>query len=140
MQLMELHFVKMFRDAGVSFQYIRKAANTASGMFNAKYPFTVKKFDTDGKSIFATMKSKSTEKIIVQDMDKGQLVFRTIIKPFFKKLEYSSTSDAERFRPLSKRGRVFLIQRGGLANPLTQLRGFRRGRSCKLLPLGMVRM
>jgi len=117
-QLMELHFVKMFRDEGVSFQYIRKAAKNASQQFKAQYPFTVKRFDTDGRSIFATMKSKETDKTIVQDLEKGQLVFQTIIRPFFKKLDYSRSNEVERFWPLKQKGRVVLDPQRRFGQPI----------------------
>ena len=107
-ELMELHFVKMFRDEDVSFQAIRKAASEAARKFDADYPFTVKRFDTDGKSIFATLTSRETERELVEELKHGQLVFRTLIKPFFKKLDYRSTADIERFWPMKKSGRVVL--------------------------------
>src|SRR5262245_40272463 len=50
-ELMELHFVKMFRDEGVTLHAIRRAADEASTKFHSEYPFTVRRFDTDGKSI-----------------------------------------------------------------------------------------
>ena len=55
LDLMELLFVKMFRDEDVSLHTIRKAAEKASTKFRTDYPFAVKKFDTDGKTIFATL-------------------------------------------------------------------------------------
>ena len=38
---MELHFVRMFKEAGVSLQTIRKAAKTAAHQFQQPYPFTL---------------------------------------------------------------------------------------------------
>lgn len=107
-ELMELHFVKMFRDEDVSLQAIKKAAKAASRKFGATYPFTVRRFDTDGKSIFATLQSKETDREGVEELKHGQLVFQTIIRPFFKKLDYSGTEDVERYWPLEKSGRVVL--------------------------------
>jgi uncharacterized protein (DUF433 family)/DNA-binding transcriptional MerR regulator len=107
-ELMELHFVKMFRDEGVSYQAIRKAAKAAANKFHSAYPFTLKRFDTDGKTIFATLRKGEKSKTIVEDLEKCQLVFPTIIKPFFKKLDYSTTNDIERFWPMKKTGRIVL--------------------------------
>lgn len=107
-ELMELHFVKLFRSADVSFQAIRTAAAAASKKFHVDYPFTVKRFDTDGRNIFATLRSTETDRELVEELRHGQLVFTTIVKPFFKKLEYREAADVERFWPLEKSGRVVL--------------------------------
>ena len=107
-ELMELHFVKMFRDEGVSLQTIRKAANAASRKFRTDHPFSVKRFDTDGKSVFATLEKKETDREIIEDLARGQLVFESIIRPFFRKLDYQDSADVERFWPLEKSGRVVL--------------------------------
>jgi uncharacterized protein (DUF433 family) len=106
-ELMELHFVKMFRDENVTYQAIRKAAAAAAKKFHADYPFTVKKFDTDGTNIFATLESKETKRKLIEELHHGQLVFAKLIRPFFKKLDYG-TVDIERFWPLKKSGRVVL--------------------------------
>lgn len=107
-QLMEFHFVKMFLDAGVSFQAIRKASKSAAAKFHVQYPFTVKRFDTDGRTIFATLQKDEKSAPIVEDLQRGQLVFQKIIRPFFKKLDYGTVNDIQRFWPMQKRGRVVL--------------------------------
>ncbi len=106
-ELMELHFVKMFRDEKVTYQAIRKAAAAAARKFHTNYPFTVKRFDTDGTHIFATLEGKETKKKLIEELKHGQLVFTKFIRPFFKKLDYG-TVDIEKFWPLKKSGRVVL--------------------------------
>lgn len=117
-ELMELHFIKLFRDEDVSLQAIRKAANEAAKKFHTEYPFTVKRFDTDGKSIFATLTSKETNRELVEELKHGQLVFRKLIKPFFKKLDYRGTTDIERFWPMKKSGRIVLDPSRRLGQPI----------------------
>jgi uncharacterized protein (DUF433 family) len=107
-ELMELYFIKMFRDEGVSLQTIRRASKAAAAKFDAAYPFSVKRFDTDGRAIFATLRQSTKSEFLIEDLEKGQLVFATIMRPFFRKLEYAPTSEIARFWPLSKRGRVVL--------------------------------
>ena len=51
LELMELHFVQMFKEAGVSLPTIRRAAKTASQQFGCPHPFTVHRFDTDGQQV-----------------------------------------------------------------------------------------
>jgi uncharacterized protein (DUF433 family) len=107
-ELIELHFIKMFRDEGVSLQTIRKASLAASKKYKTEYPFCVKRFDTDGRDIFATLVSKETKAEIIEDLKCGQLVFEKIIRPFFHKLEYESTVEPARYWPMEKSGRVVL--------------------------------
>src|SRR5690348_14374797 len=46
-ELMELHFVKMFRDEGVSMETIKIASEKAAKRYHSACPFSVKRFDTD---------------------------------------------------------------------------------------------
>ena len=126
-ELMELHFVKMFRDEKVSFQTIRKAAKAASAKYGSEYPFTVRQFDTDGKSIFATLKSKETDKVLIEDLEKGQLVFKTVIRPLFRRLDYRTTDQVGRYWPLrtsSRRdGRIVLDPERRFGQPIDSATG-----------------
>jgi uncharacterized protein (DUF433 family) len=107
-ELMELHFVKMFRDEGVSTRTIKKTSQAAAKKFHSQYPFTVKRFDTDGRTIFATLKSEDSTKELLEDLARGQLRFTNIVRPFFRKLDYGSNQEVVRFWPQQKRGRVVL--------------------------------
>jgi uncharacterized protein (DUF433 family)/DNA-binding transcriptional MerR regulator len=107
-ELMELHFIKIFRDEGVSLPTIRRASERAAERFHTACPFSVKRFDTDGKSIFATLQKESSDKELLEDVAHGQFVFEKIVRPFFRKLEYGRNFDLVRFWPLSKTGRVVL--------------------------------
>jgi uncharacterized protein (DUF433 family) len=107
LELMELHFIKLFRDAGVSLPTIRKAAKTAARQFGAEHPFAMHRFDTDGRTIFATLARGESKAALVEDLKHGQYVFDTIVRPFFKKLEYGR-DEAIRFCPLGTGKRVVL--------------------------------
>lgn len=122
-ELMELHFIKMFREQNVSIQAIRKAAKAASKKFESEYPFSVRRFDTDGRTIFATLRSKETDKEIIEDLQRGQLVFKKIVRPFFKKLDYRGTQDVERYWPLHKSGRVVLDPARHFGRPIDSQTG-----------------
>ena len=122
-ELMELHFVKLFLDQKVSLQTIRKAAREAARKFHSEYPFTVKRFDTDGRSIFATLRSEARQVDLVEELKHGQLVFQQMVKPFFKKLDYRSTDNIERFWPLTKSGRVVLDPNKRFGEPIDAATG-----------------
>ena len=106
-ELMELHFVKLFSDEGVSLPTIRRAAKTAAQQFSTCHPFAVHRFDTDGQTIFATLIRSEKTSALIEDLKQGQYVFETIVRPFFRKLEYD-TNEAIRFWPLGTGGRVVL--------------------------------
>ncbi|MEX2118362.1 MAG: hypothetical protein WD847_02030 [Pirellulales bacterium] len=106
-ELMEIHFIKMFMDEGVHPRTIHAAAQTAANLFKTDYPFAVKRFDTDGRDIFATLARQDGGAEMIEDLKRGQFVFKTIMRPFFKKLDYNR-SEIARYWPMGKRGRVTL--------------------------------
>lgn len=116
-ELMELHFIKMFRAEGVPLPVIRRVSQMAAKKFDSDYPFTVKRFDTDGKTVFATLMSEASGSVRVEDLQCGQLVFQNIVKPFFRKLEYRGLELA-RYWPLEKRGRIVLDPQRQFGKPI----------------------
>ena len=117
-ELMELHFIKMFRSQGVSLQAIRQAAAAAAKRFGTDHPFSFRQFDTDGRTIFATLIRDSSNETILEDLKRGQLVFNQIVKPFFKKLEYQDSVEVARFWPMEKSGRVVLDPERKFGRPI----------------------
>jgi uncharacterized protein (DUF433 family) len=118
LELMELHFINMFRSQGVSLQTIRKAAAAASSKFHADYPFAVRRFDTDGRTIFATLIKDAGNEDVVEDLKKGQYVFDQIMRPFFRRLEYRGADEALRYWPLDIKGRVVLDPERQFGKPI----------------------
>jgi hypothetical protein len=53
--VIELMFIAAFRHHDISLQVIRRAASEASARFGTDHPFAVKRFRTDGRSIFAEL-------------------------------------------------------------------------------------
>jgi uncharacterized protein (DUF433 family) len=116
MELMELHFIRLFRREGVSLQTIRRAACEAARKFRTDHPFAVKRFDTDGRSIFATLTSRETDEHVVEELKHGQLVFEQIIRPFFRKIEYDT--EGTRYWPMEVTGRVVLDPARRFGHPI----------------------
>jgi uncharacterized protein (DUF433 family) len=107
-ELMELYFIAMFRGAGVTLETIGRASAAAAAKFATPYPFSVKRFDTDGRTVFATLINDETDGVIVEDLKHGQYVFEKVMKPFFHKMEFRGAQEVSRFWPREKRGRVVL--------------------------------
>lgn len=118
LELIELLFVKLFREHGVSMRAIRLASHRAAEMFETDYPFAVRRFDTDGRRIFATLKDVAEDGTLIQDLSRGQLAFETIVRPFFRKLEYEGNMAALTFWPRERGGRVVLDPRRNFGHPI----------------------
>lgn len=118
LELVDLLFIKLFREQGVSMQVIRQAAEEAARRFDTPYPFAVKRFDTDGKRIFATLKAESQVERVVLELGKGQMVFDAIVRPLFRKLDYQNGGDALRYWPLDRQGRVVLDPQRSFGKPI----------------------
>lgn len=130
LELIELLFIKLFRDEGVSMLVIRRASQRAAEQFNSPYPFAVRQFDTDGKHIFSTLRMKSDNHSIVEDISRGQYAFEHIVRPFFRKLEYHDAGEqhgALKFWPLERQGRVVLDPQRSFGTPIDAEKGVPTG-------------
>lgn len=106
--LLEVRFVQAFRKYGVSLQTIRVASEHARELFNHPYPFTCKRFQTDGRSIFATALKESGETELL-DLAKKQFAFTKIIEPsLYRGIEFGSDELASHWYPLSNSKAVVL--------------------------------
>jgi uncharacterized protein (DUF433 family)/DNA-binding transcriptional MerR regulator len=124
--LIELKFVSMFREKGVSMITIRAAAKAASERFGTGHPFAVKRFDTDGKRIFATLEDMRVKGIsderLIEELAISQTVMEEVAKPFFLKLEYDS-DEVSRLRPLGKGTRIVLDPHRTFGKPIDEQSG-----------------
>lgn len=98
--LLEIRFVHAFRQHGVSLQAIRNASRQASRMFNQAYPFTCKRFQTDGRDIFATLLSDTGDESLL-DLVKKQYAFEQVIKPsLYEGIDYNIAGAAQCWYPV----------------------------------------
>lgn len=109
--LLEIRFVHAFRQHGVSLQAIRLASSHARTIYDRPYPFTCTRFQTDGRSIFATVLHETGDESLL-DLVKKQYTFREVIKPaLYAGIEYSDSGKAERWFP-QKRNRKIVLDPG----------------------------
>jgi uncharacterized protein (DUF433 family) len=118
LELIEFLFVKLFRVEGVSMPAIRKAAQRAAEMFGTPYPFAMKRFDTDGTHIFVTLQTETDDQRAVEDLTRGQRAFETVVRAFFRKIDYQGDTAALRFWPLEHGGRVVLDPQRAFGRPI----------------------
>jgi uncharacterized protein (DUF433 family) len=105
--LIELRFVKAFRDYGLALPTIRECYQRAAEEVHDERPFSTQKFRTDGKSIFLEITEGIQEPKLV-DLRKRQNVFRAIVEPSLKDLEFDASAVA-RWYPLGINRRSVVI-------------------------------
>lgn len=115
--LVEILFVRAFLKHGVTMPKLRKAAQEAKALFSSPYPFSVRRFDTDGRTIFAQLDRLSTGRAFTLDLARSQVAFDIIVRPYFKQLDYEDDIVA-RWWPLGRKGRVVVDPRRSFGQPI----------------------
>lgn len=105
--LIELRFVKAFRDAGLSLQMIRKCLIKAQQIFGEERPFSTDFFRTDGRTLFVEISKQEGEPELI-DLSKDQYAFKKVLEPVLKGIEFGSHGGAVRWRPLGKKSPVIV--------------------------------
>lgn len=121
--LLEIRFIHAFRKHGVSLQAIRMASQHAKDMFKRAYPFTCTRFQTDGRSIFATVLEETQDEALL-DLVKKQYVFKQVITPsLYEGIEYDQHGDADRWFPLHRSRAVVLDPARQFGKPIVTQAG-----------------
>jgi len=117
--LMELRFVKHFVSQGVSLQLVRSALQSARSMFQHDYPFTARKFLTDGKRIFHDAIDE-TEKALT-DVASKQVVIDPVIRPsLYAGIEYAKSGLATKWYPVPKSKIIVLDPQRSFGAPVIE--------------------
>jgi uncharacterized protein (DUF433 family) len=128
LDLMELHFVRMFRQYGVSMAVIRAAAAEGARLFGTDHPFAVQRFCTDGTRVFAILERHPPSGVsaskLMEELHACQLVFAHMVEPFLKGVDIAHEEIA-RYWPLGKGRPVVLDPRRGLGKPIDCTSGVR---------------
>jgi uncharacterized protein (DUF433 family) len=115
--LLEIRFVHAFRRHGVSLQAIRRASAHARELYNQPYPFTCKRFQTDGRSIFVTVLEETGDESLL-DLVKKQYAFKQVINAsLYRGIDYDNDK-AQRWYPLSRNNRVVLDPARNFGKPV----------------------
>jgi uncharacterized protein (DUF433 family) len=109
MDLVEVLYVRAFIQLGVNMRKIRLVHQDARAEFHVQHAFAVKKFESDGCSIFYRFTHRGDRKL--EDRYTKQLVNRIVFDPLMKKLEYGATGAAARYWPMGKNSPVVLDPR-----------------------------
>jgi uncharacterized protein (DUF433 family) len=87
--LIELRFVRAFRDAGLGLQTIRACFKRAVEEVEDERPFSTQRFRTDGKTIFLEITRDVQEGELV-DLRHRQSVFHRLVAPSLRDLEFDA--------------------------------------------------
>ena len=116
--LLEVRFVKAFLKHGVSLQTIRLASQQARELYNHPYPFTCRRFQTDGKTIFATALEETGETQLL-DLPKRQFAFTRIIEPsLYRGIEFGSNELASHWFPVANSRSIVLDPAVAFGKPI----------------------
>ena len=106
--LLEMRFVHAFRKHGVSLQAIRRASEYAREQFNQTYPFTCRRFQPDGQSIFATILEETGDETLL-DLVKRQYAFKQVVSSaLYEGIEYADEGAALRWYPVGRKKGIVL--------------------------------
>jgi uncharacterized protein (DUF433 family) len=123
LDLVEILFVRAFLEQGVSMRTIRLAATEGANIFKVKHPFCLKRFETDGRGIFASVAKDSGDEAIL-NLVSHQTAFPKVIRPLLKQIEYDVVSDmAAAWWPRGREVPVVLDPTRAFGTPIVAKRG-----------------
>jgi uncharacterized protein (DUF433 family) len=105
--LIELRFVKTFKDHGLSLRTIRACFQRAVELVHDDRPFSTQKFRTDGRTIFLQITDDVREGEMI-DLKRRQAVFQSFISPSLHDLEFDADIVARWF-PLGSGRRTIVV-------------------------------
>lgn len=115
--LIQIRFVNAFREAGVSLQHIRKALEKAVDIISSTHPFINRKFRTDGHRIYLEIAKDENDEHLLELLEK-QHVFKKILEPTFKDLEFDASGDANLWWPETGKNKVVLDPKRRFGKPI----------------------
>jgi uncharacterized protein (DUF433 family) len=117
-ELVELMFIKGFRESGVSWRVIHDSAAVAARLFDTSHPFALRQFFADPTGVYALLKEADEGESLVKLAGNGQQVFTEIVRPYLGQLEFDPTEVPTRWWPLGKEGRVVVDPAVSFGQPI----------------------
>jgi uncharacterized protein (DUF433 family) len=129
LDLQEVRFIDAFLKAGVTWPHVRRTHDTARERYRTEHPFCTRRFVTDGGQILEEISQASGESAL-EEVVCSQLVFRQVVQPFLKELEFTPEDQLVRWWPLGIDRSVVLdpnrqfgqpiVARGGVATEVLE--------------------
>jgi uncharacterized protein (DUF433 family) len=116
--LIELRFVKAFVDAGVGLLAIRNCLEYARECVKDERPFSTRRFQTDGRTIFLESIERANEPNLL-DLKKRQYVFQQVVARTFKDLDIEDDTVA-RWRPFNGKPTIVIDPGRAFGQPIAE--------------------
>ena len=114
--LMELRFVHLFLERGLSLHAIRRAIEKAVAIFGIERPLSTQCFRTDGRTIFLEVAREMDEPALL-DLKRDQYLFHRMVAPSFKDIDFERGLPA-RWWPTSERKGIVLDPKRAFGKPI----------------------
>ena len=114
--LIELKFVKEFLGHGLTMRTIRTCLEQASKEIDDSHPFTTRRFESDGKTIFLKSLGKQGETKLL-DLKRKQFAFEKIIEQSFKDLDIKAGSVSS-WRPFNGKASIVVDPARSFGQPI----------------------
>jgi uncharacterized protein (DUF433 family) len=119
--LIELRFVRAFIKAGLGLQTIRRCLDYARECVDDPRPFSTRRFQTDGRTIFLDTARKSGENELL-DLKQHQYVLGKVIESSFKDLDIDNATVA-RWRPFNGKTSIVIDPSRSFGQPIASRSG-----------------
>jgi uncharacterized protein (DUF433 family) len=119
--LIELRFVTAFLEAGVGLLAIRNCLDYARECAKDNRPFSTRRFQTDGRTIFLESIERAGEPKLL-DLKKRQYVFKQVIESTFKDLDIEDDTVA-RWRPFRGKNSIVIDPSRAFGQPIASQYG-----------------
>lgn len=104
--LIELRFVGAFLDAGLGLKTVRHCLAYARECVEDDRPFSTRRFQTDGKTIFLESVNSGGDESLL-DLKKRQYTIKTVIERTFKDLDIDNET-VSRWRPFNGKASIII--------------------------------
>jgi uncharacterized protein (DUF433 family)/DNA-binding transcriptional MerR regulator len=115
--LVELRFIKAFLDAGLGLKTIRYCLNYARECVQDDRPFSTRRFQTDGRTIFLDSARRMGEGELL-DLKSRQYVLKQVIERTFKDLDIDKDAVA-RWRPYGGKASIVVDPQRAFGQPIS---------------------
>jgi uncharacterized protein (DUF433 family) len=119
--LIELRFVAAFIRAGLGVRTIRSCLEFARACVQDERPFSTRRFQTDGRTIFLDSLRQSGDEEVL-DLKKKQYVFKQVIERNFKDLDIENDA-VSRWRPFHGKKSIVIDPTRSFGQPIVALYG-----------------
>lgn len=118
LNLIEAHFIVVYRKSGVPLRAVQLAVDFARGELDDPHPLRRAQFETDGRALFKKVQDEFGFSGLVSLSSRGQLAWPELVADFFDTVEYSDDGVAKRWWPQGRRASIICDPRFAFGYPV----------------------